>query len=114
MLTLTARQTEVYHWMLDYQRTHGMPPTIREVADFVSTSGSPMAALCHLTALRKKGAAECQPGMARGWRAIPPAEVRAEWVGDMVVLSANGSEVRLNRDESREVIRVLAAVLEKG
>lgn len=114
MLTLTARQAEVYRWMLDYQRTHCMPPTVREVAEFVSDAAAPEAALCHLRALQRKGAVEYHPGRARGWRAIPPTGVLAGWVAGLVVLSANGSEVRLSRDEAIEAVRLLAAVLEEG
>lgn len=51
---LTVRQREVHQFMLDRQRTHGSPPTIREMADtfnFISPNG----VMCHIRALVKKG-----------------------------------------------------------
>jgi repressor LexA len=51
---LTARQREVYEFLVDFWQTRGYPPSIREVAshfDFRSTR----AVVDHLTALERKG-----------------------------------------------------------
>jgi len=51
---LTSRQRRVYRYMLDYQREHGMPPTVREIAAALDIA-SPNGAMCHIKALVAKG-----------------------------------------------------------
>lgn len=66
---LTDRQNEIHEYMLAYQAEHGMPPTVREIAEhfgFTSTNG----VIDHLKALERKGHVKHRELIARGWRAV--------------------------------------------
>ena len=64
---LTERQTEVFDWMIEHFRLHGMPPTMNEVAvTFGFRSQNSVRA--HYDALERKGYIKRvkSPGMQRG------------------------------------------------
>lgn len=62
---LTVRQREVFDLLVAFQKTHGYPPTQKEVADLMGAS-SPNAATDMLRALQRKGAITLAPGVSRG------------------------------------------------
>ncbi|MFS3509306.1 LexA family transcriptional regulator [Citrobacter braakii] len=65
MKGLTSRQQEVLDMLITYQRVHGFPPTIGELAGMMGVS-SPNAAAIQLKALQKKGTISLKPGVSRG------------------------------------------------
>ena len=69
----TERQAAIHAWMLDYQREHRMPPTLRDVATRFGF-GSTNAVHDHLVLMEKKGLVRHRKGVARGWVAIAETE----------------------------------------
>lgn len=63
--TLTVRQREVFDLLVAFQKTHGYPPSQKEVADLMGAS-SANAATDMLRALQRKGAITLAPGVIRG------------------------------------------------
>ncbi|WP_231359829.1 LexA family transcriptional regulator [Escherichia coli] len=62
---LTVRQREVFELLVAFQKTHGYPPSQKEVADLMGAS-SANAATDMLRALQRKGAITLVPGVSRG------------------------------------------------
>lgn len=62
---LTVRQREVFDLLVVFQKTHGYPPSQKEVADLMGAS-SANAATDMLRALQRKGAITLVPGVSRG------------------------------------------------
>jgi len=77
-MNLTERQAKVLAAVVDYWATHGVSPSIRDIADACGFT-SPNGAVCHLKALARKGAIEWLTGedKARS-RGIWPAGCRAK------------------------------------
>lgn len=69
----TPRQLEVLRTMFAYQHLHGMPPTMRELADILGIS-STNGMNDHLRALQRRGLVRHRPKTARAWLAIQPQE----------------------------------------
>lgn len=65
MKKLTARQREVFDLLVAFQKTHGYPPSQKEVADLMGAA-SPNAATDMLRALQRKGVITLVPGVSRG------------------------------------------------
>ncbi|BET62216.1 LexA repressor [Yersinia pseudotuberculosis] len=65
MSELTLRQREVLDLIKAYIATHGMAPTMIEIADGMGFK-SPNAASVHIAALKKKGAINVRRGASRG------------------------------------------------
>ncbi|CNI37151.1 LexA repressor [Yersinia pekkanenii] len=65
MSELTLRQREVLDLIKAYISTHGMAPTMTEIADGMGFK-SPNAASVHIAALKKKGAINVRRGASRG------------------------------------------------
>lgn len=84
MNRLTARQQQVYNFILDYISSRGYPPTLQEIAQHLKVSGN-LGVIRHLTALEKKGYIRRDSGSSRG---IAPVRT-----GSMVSLPLVG-EVR--------------------
>lgn len=61
---LTARQQEVYEFILEKIRTRGYGPTVREIGGQFNIK-SPNGVMCHLAALVKKGLITREPNMSR-------------------------------------------------
>ncbi|MEM8557899.1 MAG: S24 family peptidase [Bacteroidota bacterium] len=70
---VTERQTQVYEFIRDFMRTHGTPPTLREIGDGLSIASS-NAVYKLLQALETKGLIHREPGAARGIRIADPEE----------------------------------------
>lgn len=65
----TARQLEVLAFLRAYAAEHGMPPTIREIANKLGVS-SVFGVVGHLEALHRRGLVHRADGRSRGWRAL--------------------------------------------
>lgn len=63
----TVRQLEVLAAVRAYVALHGMPPTLREIADLVGVS-STNGVTDHLRALVRHGLMRHDVGRSRGWR----------------------------------------------
>jgi len=86
--TLSTRQQEVLDLLVDYQKKHGFPPTISELAGLMGCS-SQNSARDTLLILKRKGAITITPGVSRGISiAGQPSEdeaiaiIRALLIGD--------------------------------
>lgn len=65
---LTAKQEDIFEFLLDQFEKDGTSPTIREIGSHFGIR-SPNGVMCHLKALSKKGLLYQLPGSkARGWR----------------------------------------------
>jgi SOS-response transcriptional repressor LexA len=69
----TQRQLELHAYMLTFQLAHGMPPTVRELANAFGIK-STNAASDHLRALVKKGLVRHRPNVARAFLALEVAQ----------------------------------------
>jgi repressor LexA len=65
MDSLTGLQQKVYDYICSYALRHGSSPTLREISGHINTKGT-ASAICHLTALKKKGYVQLESGKARG------------------------------------------------
>lgn len=70
-LPLTARQREVFDFIVDFADRHGYCASVRDVQLAIGAA-SPNGAVCHLVPLRKKGFITWD---ARTARSIRPVEV---------------------------------------
>ena len=70
-LPLTARQREVFDFIVDFAHRHGYCASVRDVMAAIGCT-SPNGAVCHLVPLRKKGYVTWD---ARTARSIRPVEV---------------------------------------
>ncbi len=68
---LTARQREIFDFVLAHQQREGMPPTRGDIAKHFGFR-SPNAAEEHLRALARKGVLDIAAGTARGLRVLTP------------------------------------------
>jgi len=65
MRELTARQQQVYDFILEYSSNRGYPPTLQEIARHLGVSGN-LGIIRHLTALEKKDYIRRNSGSSRG------------------------------------------------
>ena len=72
LLPLTARQREVFDFIVDFAERHGYRASVRDV-QLAINAASPNGAVCHLVPLRKKGYITWDEKTARS---IRPVEVR--------------------------------------
>ena len=70
-LPLTARQREVFDFIVDFAERHGYCASVRDVQLAIGAA-SPNGAVCHLVPLRKKGYVTWDERTARS---IRPVEV---------------------------------------
>jgi len=68
MRELTGKQREVLGFMRSFHVRHGVPPTVREIADRFHVT--PRAAFDHLRALERKGALQRRPSAGRTSRVL--------------------------------------------
>jgi repressor LexA len=81
---LTARQQEIWQFLVDYVDRHGYPPTVREIGQAVGLA-SPSTVHAHLANLERAGLLRRDPTKPRaldliGHRRVVPAERPAESV----------------------------------
>jgi repressor LexA len=86
---LTARQQNVYDFIVKMMGDHGYPPTRAEIARALGFR-SPNAAEEHLRALERKGAIRIVRNTSRGIR-LPAQEVSDESAADATSISENAS-----------------------
>lgn len=72
MRELTGKQRDVLAFIRSFQARHGVPPTVREIADRFKVT--PRAAFDHLGALERKGALKRRSSAGRTSRALTPVE----------------------------------------
>lgn len=65
MQKLTAKQTEIFNYLIEYSEETGMPPTIEEIRCAMNVS-SANGIRDHLRALERKGVIQLIPGISRG------------------------------------------------
>ncbi len=65
MEKLTSRQQQVLDFITEHIDHNGYPPTLREISQYLGTSGT-VSALHHLEALERKGYIRREPGSSRG------------------------------------------------
>ena len=70
---LTSRQRQILEYIIEYEKEHGYPPTIREICEAFGIS-SPRGVSKHLEALEKKGYIERSKGRSRGIRILKSAQ----------------------------------------
>jgi repressor LexA len=79
---LTARQQEIWNYLVEYVDAHGYPPTVREIGERVGLA-SPSTVHAHLANLERAGLLRRDPtkpraleliGRERGEADVPPAE----------------------------------------
>ena len=78
---LTARQRELYEFVLRYSRAHGRAPTIREIGaacSIPSTNG----VTDHLKAIERKGYLRRDPASVRGIEVVDDAAIRIRCPND--------------------------------
>lgn len=73
MKRLTRRQREVLDACLAYTRTHGYPPSLREIQQMVGLQ-SVSTVYVHVQALERKGYLQRAPGSPRAMRILHPDE----------------------------------------
>jgi repressor LexA len=80
---LTARQQEIWQFLVDYVDRHGYPPTVREIGQAVGLA-SPSTVHAHLANLERAGLLKRDPTKPRALdlighrRVVPAAESRPE------------------------------------
>ena len=73
---LTARQQEIWNYLVEYVDRHGYPPTVREIGEQVGLA-SPSTVHAHLANLERAGPAAPRPDEAARARADRPRAARA-------------------------------------
>jgi repressor LexA len=68
MTELSPRQGEVYRYILDYRKQHGIPPARKEIADGIGVSLSTVTA--HIRALQTKEYVAWTPYVPRSLRLL--------------------------------------------
>jgi repressor LexA len=79
-MVLTARQQEIWQFLVDYVDRHGYPPTVREIGQAVGLA-SPSTVHAHLANLERAGLLRRDPTKPRaldliGHRRVVPADPR--------------------------------------
>jgi repressor LexA len=75
--TLTRRQRAIYEFVVDCVRSHGIPPSLNEIAAaFELASASGVAD--HLRAIERKGYIRRRPGVSRGIELVDARRRRAD------------------------------------
>lgn len=64
MRELTEKQKRVLHFLVEYTKRHGYPPTVREIGEHFKILWA--AARVHLKAIEKKGFIRLNPSKSRG------------------------------------------------
>ena len=92
---LTARQQEIWQFLVDYVDRHGYPPTVREIGQAVGLA-SPSTVHAHLANLERAGLLRRDPTKPRALdlighrRVVPSAEPRPEPVAEPETLPLLG------------------------
>jgi len=80
---LTARQQEIWGFLVDYVDRHGYPPTVREIGEAVGLA-SPSTVHAHLANLERAGLLRRDPTKPRALELIAHRRTREETVAPVV------------------------------
>lgn len=101
MRELTGRQQEVLGFIRSFQARHGVPPTVREIADRFKVT--PRAAFDHQRALERKGALQRRSSAGRVSRALTLVEpVAPRAYRPVPILGRIAAGAPILADENRE------------
>lgn len=100
MKGLTDRQSEVLGFMRTFSQRHGLPPTVREVAERFRVT--PRAAFDHIRALERKGALQRRVTARRTSRPLTLADHRGSRSREVPVLGRIAAGAPLLAEENRE------------
>lgn len=100
MKGLTDRQSEVLGFMRTFTQRHGLPPTVREVAERFRVT--PRAAFDHIRALERKGALQRRVTARRTSRALTLTDHRGSRSREVPVLGRIAAGAPLLAEENRE------------
>lgn len=100
MKGLTDRQSEVLGFIRTFSQRHGLPPTVREVAERFRVT--PRAAFDHIRALERKGALLRRVTARRTSRALTLADHRGSRSREVPVLGRIAAGAPLLAEENRE------------
>ena len=73
---LTARQQEIWHFLVEYVDAHGYPPTVREIGESVGLA-SPSTVHAHLANLERAGLIRRDPTKPRAIELVGQRRVQA-------------------------------------
>lgn len=107
MRELTSRQRDVLNFIRAFSARHGVPPTVREIADKFGVT--PRAAFDHLRALERKGALQRRAPGRRTSRALTVALGGAAGGGSVPILGRIAAGTGMLAEENREGELPLAA-----
>jgi repressor LexA len=100
MKGLTDRQSEVLGFIRTFSQRHGLPPTVREVAERFRVT--PRAAFDHIRALERKGALQRRVTARRTSRALTLTDQRGSRSREVPVLGRIAAGAPLLAEENRE------------
>jgi len=100
MKGLTDRQSEVLGFIRAFSQRHGLPPTVREVAERFRVT--PRAAFDHIRALERKGALQRRVTARRSSRALTLADHWGSRAREVPVLGRIAAGAPLLAEENRE------------
>jgi len=86
---LTARQQEIWQFLVEYVDDHGYPPTVREIGDAVGLA-SPSTVHAHLANLDRAGLIRRDPTKPRAIELVGRAKAQAVRADDVPVLPLVG------------------------
>jgi repressor LexA len=86
---LTARQQEIWQFLVEYVDDHGYPPTVREIGDAVGLA-SPSTVHAHLANLDRAGLIRRDPTKPRAIELVGRAKAQAARADDVPVLPLLG------------------------
>ena len=87
MKPLTKRQQQILDYINKHLQTHGIPPSLRDIAKAFKFN-SMTSAVDHVRALRNKGILERLPKRARGLKVLSPLERYKNRVADIPVFGS--------------------------
>ncbi len=80
-MAITTRQTEILHFIANFQAREGFPPSVREICKALGLV-SPGSLLKHLRALELQGLLSGTPGRKRAWKLTGrPPQVSVPLIG---------------------------------
>lgn len=100
MKELTNRQREVLGFIRVFSQRHGLPPTVREIAERFRIT--PRAAFDHIRALERKGALKRRVTAKRSSRALTLADHRGSPYREVPILGRIAAGAPLLAEENRE------------
>jgi repressor LexA len=86
---LTARQQEIWNYLVEYVDQHGYPPTVREIGEHVGLA-SPSTVHAHLANLEREGLVRRDPTKPRALELVGREPAQAEPARDVARLPLIG------------------------